>query len=291
MILINTIQIMDILPAGLIMLALGLTFAIVLLIANEKFKVAVDEKIEQIHQALPKIDCGACGFAGCGSYAKAVAANAELIGKCAPGGPATSEKIGAILNLHISDAGPAKRPIVHCGAHTDNKTYRAIYEGIKTCLAANALANVQACKYGCLSFGDCTAACKFDALHIVDGLATVNYEKCTGCGACAKACPRNLIDMVPFNHEIMITVACRSSEAGKDTRAMCTVGCIACGLCAKQSDIFTVTDNFAKIDYTRYEPTTAVETAINKCPTCTIVYRGKNAPAPRQPKEKTASSA
>jgi RnfABCDGE-type electron transport complex B subunit len=279
-------------PAGVIILGLGLVFAIILLIAGEKLKVKMDPKIEQVHKALPNIDCGACGFAGCASYAKAVVENpAELIGRCSPGGAATATKIGEILNLQISAEGPPQRPIVHCRAHTSDKTYYATYQGIETCTAANAFAVVQACKFGCLGYGDCVAACKFDALHIVDGLATVDYKKCTGCGACSQACPRNLIQMVPFKHENMLTVACSSKETGKAVRSMCTVGCIACGLCAKQSDIFTVTENLAKADYEKYEPDEKTEAAYNKCPTCVIVYRGKSAPAPREPiKKKEAAT-
>ncbi|MBN1795740.1 MAG: RnfABCDGE type electron transport complex subunit B [Sedimentisphaerales bacterium] len=273
-------------PAGLIMLGLAAVFAIVLLIASIKLKVEVDPKVEQVHKALPGIDCGACGYAGCASYAKAVVENPELIGKCAPGGAKVAAQIGAILNLQISESGPPKRPIVHCRAHKDDKTCYADYQGIETCTAANALANVQACKFGCLGFGDCVAACKFDALHIIDGLATVDYQKCTGCGACAKACPRDLIKMVPFTNENMLVVACSSKEAGKDTRKMCAVGCIACGLCAKQTELFTVSNNLAGMDYEKYQPDDKTEIAYNKCPTCVIVYRGKNAPAPRQPKKK-----
>jgi electron transport complex protein RnfB len=279
-------------PAGVIILGLGLVFAVVLLIASEKLKVKMDPKIEQVHKALPNIDCGACGFAGCASYAKAVVENpAELIGRCSPGGSATAEKIGAILNLQISAEGPPKRPIVHCRAHTSDKTYYATYQGIETCTAANALANVQACKFGCLGYGDCVAACRFDALHMVDGLATVDYEKCTGCGACSRACPRNLIQMVPFKHENMLTVACSSKETGKTVRLMCEVGCIACGICAKQSDVFTISDNLAMVDYEKYEPDDKTLAAYNKCPTCVIVYRGKDAPDPRKPaKKKTAAA-
>lgn len=258
-------------PAGVTMVLLGSVFAAILLVASEKLKVKVDPKIEQIHDALPKIDCGACGFAGCGSYAKAVSENPELIGKCAPGGSKTSEKIGRILNLQISDAGAAKRPIVHCRAHTEDKTYLAKYQGIETCISANALPGVQACRFGCLGFGDCVSACRFEALHIIDGLATVNYAKCTGCGACDKACPRNLIEMVPFNHEKMLTVACRSKENGKTTRSMCKVGCIGCGLCVKQTDVFSIEDNLASLDYTNYDPTEQTETAMAKCPTKVII--------------------
>ncbi len=272
------------------MLGLGGGFAIVLLIASEKLKVKVDPKIEQIHKALPNLDCGACGFPGCSQYAKAIMQNPELLGKCAPGGAETSKKIATILNLQVSDSGPSLRPIVRCRAHSTDKTYYAKYQGIETCTTANALPNAQACKFGCLGYGDCVVACKFDALHIVDGLAIVDYEKCTGCTACAKACPRNLIEMVPFGYENMMTVACNSKETGKVTRSMCKVGCIGCGLCAKQTDIFTVEDNLARIDYVRYEPNEQTKTAMEKCPTGVIIYCGKTAPEPRQPVSKTAAS-
>lgn len=277
-------------PAGLTMLGLGGGFAVVLLIANEKLKVEVDPKVEQVYGELPHLDCGACGFPGCQQYAKAILANAELIGKCALGGPDTSAKIAGILNLQISDSGPQKRPIVHCRAHTADRTMYGKYEGIQSCTAANALANVQACAFGCLGLGDCTRACKFDALHIVDGLSTVDYNKCTGCGACSKACPRNLIQMVPFRFENMMTVACSSKETGKSTRAFCKVGCIGCGLCAKQSDLFKVEDNLARLDYVQYQRTEKEEAAMNKCPTKVIIYRGKTAPEPPQPAEKTAAA-
>jgi RnfABCDGE-type electron transport complex B subunit len=264
-------------PAGLTMLGLGLGFAIVLLIASERLKVQVDPKVEQVHLALPNLDCGACGFAGCAKYAKALLENPELLGKCAPGGPQTSARIAGILNLQISDSGPAHRPIVHCRAHTADKTFYARYEGIPSCTAANAMANSQACKFGCLGFGDCTRVCKFGALHIVDGLATVDYEKCTGCSACSKACPRSLIAMAPFRYEDMMTVACSNKETGKVTRSMCKVGCIGCGLCAKQTDVFTVEDNLARVNYEKYQPTEQTKTAMEKCPTKVIVHRGKAA--------------
>ena len=272
------------------MLGLGTGFAIVLLIASEKLKVQVDQKIEQIHLALPQIDCGACGFAGCSSYAKAVAEKPDLIGKCAPGGAETSDKIAEILNIQASGGGFHQRPIVHCRAHTNDRTYYSTYGGIKTCTAANALANVQACKFGCLGYGDCIDACKFDALHNIDGLAIVDYEKCTGCTACSKACPRNLIEMVPFSQENMMTVACSSRENGKTTRQMCKVGCIACNLCNKQTELFAIDNNLARMDYEKFEPSEQTKTAYEKCPTKVIVERGKTALADINPAVKKASA-
>ena len=115
--------------------------------------------------------------------------------------------------------------------------------------------------------------------------------KCTGCSACSKACPRNLIEMVPFSHENMMTVACSNKETGKVTRSICKVGCIGCGLCAKQTDMFKIENNLARLDYNKYQPTEQTETAMNKCPTKVIIYRGKSAPEPIQPKQKTTTSA
>jgi RnfABCDGE-type electron transport complex B subunit len=277
-------------PAGATMLVLGSCFAVVLLIASEKLKVKVDPKVEQIYEVLPHIDCGACGFAGCSQYAKAVLADPELIGKCAPGADKTAQDIAQILNLQISDTGPSKRPVVHCRAHTADKTFYANYQGIQTCTAANAIPNAQACKFGCLGFGDCTNACRFDALHMVDGLATVDYEKCTGCGACSRTCPRNLIEMLPFRFENIMTVACSNKETGKSTRSMCKVGCIGCGLCAKQTELFIIKDNLAHLSYEKYEPTEQTETAASKCPTGVIIFRGPSAPQPRQPDKKPAAA-
>lgn len=273
-------------PAALLALGLGTVFALILLIASIKLRVDVDPKVEQVHKALPNLDCGACGFAGCASYAKAVVENPDLLGKCSPGGSDTSNAIAEILNLQMSGSGAAKRPIIHCRACEKDKTYFSEYDGIIGCTSANAQPNVQACAFGCLGYGGCVRRCKFDALHIIDGLAVVDYEKCTGCGACVAGCPRGLIEMVPFTQENMMVVACSSKESGKDTRAFCKVGCIACGICTKQSDLFAVNDNLARMDYEKYEPSETTETAMNKCPTGVIVYRGKNAPPPREPNQK-----
>ncbi len=81
-----------------------------------------------------------------------------------------------------------------------------------------------------------------------------------------------------------------TKEAGKATRTMCKVGCIGCGICAKQTELFKIEDNLARIDYEKYQPSEQTETAMEKCPTGVIVYRGKSAPVPRQPKQKTVAA-
>jgi Na+-translocating ferredoxin:NAD+ oxidoreductase RNF subunit RnfB len=266
-------------PAGLTLFALAAGFAIVLLVASIKLKVKIDPKIELIYQALPHADCGACGQPGCAQYAKALASNPTLLGKCAPGGKKTTDALAKLLGLAPDETKAPIRPVIHCRAHSADKTTSGLYSGIPTCLAANSLSSFQACRFGCLGLGDCVASCKFDAIKIVDGLATVDYDKCTGCGACAKACPRNIIEMVPFNTDQILTVACSSKESGKDTRTVCKVGCIACKLCTKQSDLFTLTDNLAKVDYQNFNHSEQTDTAQQKCPTKVIISVGKNTPA------------
>jgi ferredoxin len=97
--------------------------------------------------------------------------------------------------------------------------------------------------------------------------------------------------MVPFTHDPMVTVACSSKENGRNTRAFCKVGCIGCGLCTKQTDLFKVTDNLSKINYEKFAPSEAVNTAMTKCPTKVIVGRGKNAKPDIDPKEQQPAAA
>ena len=261
-------------PAGLAMLILGLGFAIILLIASEKLKVQVDERVDQVLASLPNANCGACGFAGCSQYAKAIVEDPSLLGKCAPGGPACLASISMILNLGATGPLAPRRAIVHCRAHAEDKTFNGQYYAVTTCTAANALPSVQACAFGCLGFGDCFGSCRFDAIEIIDGLAVVNYEKCTGCGACVQACPRQIIALAPMVQDNVYTVACSSKENGKTTKANCAVGCIGCGLCTKQSPLFTMKDNLAKMDYDKFTPSPEIEAAFEKCPTAVIIEVG-----------------
>nr|WP_221236830.1 RnfABCDGE type electron transport complex subunit B [Thermosipho japonicus] len=78
--------------------ALGLGFGLFLAFSNEKFKVEVDPRIEQITKVLPGINCGACGYPGCEGYAAAIVKKGDAIDKCLPGKKmGVSEKIKEIL--------------------------------------------------------------------------------------------------------------------------------------------------------------------------------------------------
>lgn len=50
-----------------------------------------------------------------------------------------------------------------------------------------------ACKVGCIGCMICVKQCEFDAIHVENNLAKIDYEKCTGCGKCAEKCPQKVI--------------------------------------------------------------------------------------------------
>ena len=50
----------------------GLTFGLLIAVANLKLKVYEDPRIDDVSDLLPGANCGACGFAGCRAFAEAV---------------------------------------------------------------------------------------------------------------------------------------------------------------------------------------------------------------------------
>ena len=263
-----------------VMLALALIMTFVLGWANEAFHVAIDPRIEKVNEALPGANCGGCGYVGCGEYAEAVVLGEGKVPLdiCPVGGEGVATDIAEILGMTLEKTYPY-RPVVHCAAHTNDRLGRHEYRGEQTCATANLVAGVQGCIYGCLTLGDCVESCKFDAIHLIDGKITVDYEKCVGCGACEKVCPRKVISMVPFKDEQMFVLACSNQDFGKDVKSVCKIGCIGCKVCEKLSNgLFAMRGNLPHIDYDNYNPEgvdTLMDAVLDKCPAKSIVKIGK----------------
>ncbi len=229
---------------------LGAVFGAVLAIASKIFAVKVDERLPLLKDALPGANCGGCGFAGCQAYAQAVLDGKAEIGSCAAGGAEAAKKMSEIMGVEVVEV-ERKVAMVKCrGRH---HAMKGIYKGIRDCRSAMLITEngPSACPTGCLGFGTCVSVCKFDALHLEDGVARVDPAKCTGCMQCVEICPRKVI--IPVTYDADIIIACSNKERGAFVRRYCDIGCIGCHLCEKQCehDAIHVIKNLATIDYTK----------------------------------------
>ena len=263
---------MEILIAIGILGGLGLVFGLVLAIASKVFYVETDPRLDQLNESLPGANCGGCGYAGCGGYAEAVLKGEAPIGKCASGGDECAQKMAEIMGVKAEKM--ARRvAMVRCSGYkrkdAEGKTIGLLekgnYEGVHDCLAATKVAGRghTICKFGCLGFGNCVKACQYDAIHVVDGVARVDFDKCVGCMSCAAACPRGVIASVEYGEHIVIS--CSSHAKGNVTSRGCTIGCIGCGLCKKvcPQGAITLNKNLAVIDYSKCDN---CGLCVNVCP-------------------------
>lgn len=60
------------------------------------------------------------------------------------------------------------------------------------------------CKNGCIGCKKCENTCKFDAIHVENNLASIDYDKCKNCGLCAKECPTGAIVVIPKEKKVVV---------------------------------------------------------------------------------------
>lgn len=222
---------MGILYAVLIVGGVGLVIGIVLSIAGKFLAVEVDEKEIAIREALPGNNCGGCGYPGCDGLASAIAKGESDPAACPVGGAPVAKRIADIMGVEAEVI--PKTAYVACSGDCEKAKDKYHYYGNISCVDAANIpgAGAKACSFGCLGLGSCVKVCEFDAIHIENGKAIVDAEKCKACGKCVSVCPKGLISIIPKETKYM--VKCSSNDKGRDVLNACSVGCIGCGICAK----------------------------------------------------------
>ncbi|MCM8778841.1 MAG: RnfABCDGE type electron transport complex subunit B [Candidatus Omnitrophica bacterium] len=247
---------------------LGLLFGIGLGLAFKVFKLEEDPRVGKILEFLPGANCGACGYAGCFGLAQAIAEGKALPSTCAPASIEERKKIAEIIGKELEEKTKLVATLICNGGCIAVDKF--IYQGINSCMAANLLFGGQkTCPYGCLGFGDCVNVCPFGAMYMDEktNLPVIIEEKCTACGLCIKACPKNILTLRPIKNKVY--VMCNSTDKGALVTKYCKNGCIGCFKCEKvcPSDAIHVKNNLAKVDY---EKCTLCGECVKVCPTKVI---------------------
>ena len=243
---------MEILVPVLVLLVIAVICAVLLTLSSVFFGVKENEKIAEVRDCLPGANCGACGYSGCDSYAKALAeGECDNPSLCVPGSDGVAKEIAAIMGLEAADV-VEKVAYVACNGSCAPEERKYRYEGIKTCKAANMnYSGDRFCTFACLGYGDCIRVCPRDAITINEErcIAEIDPKKCIGCGLCAKECPNNIIHLI--NDTSTVVVKCSSHDRGAQVRKVCMNGCIGCGKCEKTCPhgAIKVENNLATIDY------------------------------------------
>jgi electron transport complex protein RnfB len=249
----------------------ALTFAVLIAVANKKLKVWEDPRIGAVVDMLPGSNCGACGAAGCRSFAEELIGGQRQPAQCTQLG---SDEIGDIATYLGVEAGEAVKRVARllCAGGSNVALRRAQYQGVQTCGAAAAVAGGgKACAWACLGLADCEIACDYDAIFMNEhDLPVVIPDRCTACGDCVEACPRDLFVVQPMKEKLL--VQCRSLLEGDEAEALCKVACNGCGLCATDAapGLVQIVDGLAVVNYELNE--LADPKATGRCPTGAITW-------------------
>jgi ferredoxin len=104
----------------------------------------------------------------------------------------------------------------------------------------------------------------------VTGLPVIIEENCVACGACVKACPKDIIELRNVGKKSRrIFVSCVNKDKGGVAKKSCEVACIGCSKCFNVCpfEAITMANNLAYIDYNKCK---LCRKCVEVCPTNAI---------------------
>ncbi len=271
--------------------SIGVIAALVLYFVAQKFKVYEDPRIDEVEESLPGANCGGCGFPGCRGFAEACVKSNEFENLfCPVGGNDCMAQVAKILGKEAIEQEPMIA-VLRCNGACDRRPKTNEYDGAKSCAITSLLySGDTGCQYGCLGHGDCVDVCSFGALSMDEetGLPVVDQDKCTACGDCVEACPKNLFELrKKGKRDRRVYVACMNQEKGGVAKKSCASACIGCSKCVKvcPADAIEVKNFLSYIDYNLC---IGCRKCVPECPTEAIL--AVNYPPLKKPVKKKTSA-
>ncbi|MDF2676425.1 MAG: rnfB [Bacillota bacterium] len=107
------------------------------------------------------------------------------------------------------------------------------------------------CKVGCIACKICEKNCAFDAIHVENNIAKIDYDKCTQCMVCTEKCPTRAI----------------SGDLKKRKKAVIIEDkCIGCTICAKKCPTNAIEGELKKVHKVDAAKCIGCGVCASKCP-------------------------
>jgi Na+-translocating ferredoxin:NAD+ oxidoreductase RNF subunit RnfB len=114
------------------------------------------------------------------------------------------------------------------------------------------------CDVACIACGICERSCPFDAIHVENNIASIDYEKCTQCMVCFEKCPTNAIS---------------ADESRKQKAFIIEENCIGCSLCKKRCPVDAISGEIKENHTVNPELCIGCNECVEACPVDTIVMQ------------------
>ncbi|WP_343213134.1 RnfABCDGE type electron transport complex subunit B [Fusibacter paucivorans] len=107
------------------------------------------------------------------------------------------------------------------------------------------------CDVACIACGLCERNCPFDAIHVVNNLAEIDYEKCKNCMVCVEKCP---------------TKAIEGDLSKRKTAKVIEDKCIGCTICAKNCPVDAISGELKSVHTVDADKCIGCGVCAEKCP-------------------------